>query len=99
MLQQRTLIKKVFYNDQEQTMSHTNSYEVNTVLCDFNVQVGSENVQDLVGDNDLGMEKESDDKLTQCAQIQNIIIRNTWFIRHIQGDRLHGATQTRRYPN
>ena len=71
-----------FYDDLDETYSQCKSTEVNIVLGNFNVKVGSKQRDKTVGPFGLGVKNERGERLIHWCEEKEIAIMDTWFDTH-----------------
>ena len=72
----------LFYKDLETAKNHCKSQDVIIIMGDFNVKVGNERVDEVVGDHGLGQRNERRERLIDWVRMHDMIIGNIWFKYH-----------------
>ncbi|GFN88800.1 endonuclease-reverse transcriptase [Plakobranchus ocellatus] len=68
-----------FYNESDTARTQCKSQDPLIIMGDFNANVGTEKVDDIVGKHGLGIRNERGEKSIEWCQTNNIIVGNTWF--------------------
>ncbi|CAG9834829.1 unnamed protein product [Diabrotica balteata] len=68
-----------FYENLQELLKMTKSYETTLIVGDFNAKVGCVKVEHICGNYGLGNRNDRGDRLQQFCQEKQLTIMNTWF--------------------
>ena len=71
-----------FYKDLQDLLELTPKKEVLFIIGDWNAKVGSQEIREVIGKFDLGVQNESGQRLIELFQENTLVIANTLFQQH-----------------
>ena len=71
-----------FYEDLQDLLELTPKKDVLFIIGDWNTKVGSQEITEVTGKFDLGVQNEAGQRLTEFCQENALIIANTLFQQH-----------------
>ena len=83
---------ELFYENVQDLLKHTHTKGVLFVIGDWNAKVGSQEIPEVTGKFDLGVQNEAGQRLTEFGQENAPVIANTPFQQHKE-DPTHGHHQ------
>ena len=71
-----------FYEDIQDLLELTPQKDVLFIIGDWNAKVGSQEIREVIGKFDLGVQNESGQRLIELCQENTLVITNTLFQQH-----------------
>ena len=71
-----------FYEDIQDLLELTPQKDVLFIIGDWNAKVGSQEIREVIGKFDLGVQNESGQRLIELFQENTLVIANTLFQQH-----------------
>ena len=71
-----------FYEDLQDLLELTPQKDVLFIIGDWNAKVGSQEIPEVTGKFDLGLQNEAGQRLTEFSQENALVIANTLFQQH-----------------
>ena len=71
-----------FYEDLQDLLELTPKKDVLFIIGDWNAKVGSQEIPEVTGKFDLGLQNEAGQRLTEFSQENALVIANTLFQQH-----------------
>ena len=73
---------ELFYEDLQDFLGLTHKKDVLFIIGDWNTKVGSQEIPEVTGKFDLGVQNEAGQRLTDFCQENTLVIANMFFQQH-----------------